>query len=140
MNAAKIVVVDDNTADVHLLRLALDQQRNEYELDVLQTADEALQFVQEHRDGARGFHPCVILLDLHLPKYDGLAILRAIRQAPPLAHIHVVVLSGLASPADRDKIAALGALYRQKPSDLNDYLELGAEVLALCASSTAAAA
>ncbi len=140
MNPARIVVADDNTADVNLLRLALDQQGEPYELDVLQTGDEALRFVREHRNGLREFQPCVILLDLHIPKYDGLAILQAIRQAPVLAHIHVVVLSGMATPAEKDRIAALGAFYRQKPFDLKDYLDLGAEVLAICADATAAVA
>jgi CheY-like chemotaxis protein len=140
MNPARIVLVDDNTADVNLLRMALEQQHAEYDLAVMETGDEALRFVQQHRESARDSQPCVILLDLHLPKYDGLAILRAIRQAPSLAHIHVVVLSGMASPAERDKIATLGAAYRQKPFDLNDYLELGAEVMAICASVSAAAA
>jgi CheY-like chemotaxis protein len=140
MHPARIVIVDDNTADVNLLRMALDQQQVPYQLDILETGDAALQFVQEYREGKRDEQPCVILLDLHLPKYDGLAILRAIRQAPALQHIHVVVLSGMASPQEKDTIAALGAVYRQKPFDLNDYLELGAEVLEMCANVSFAAA
>ena len=52
------------------------------------------------------------------PKYDGVAILQAIKQAPVLAHIHVIVLSGMASPAEKDKIANMGASYRQKPFGL----------------------
>lgn len=140
MHSARIVIVDDNTADVNLLRIALDQQNSPYELIALQTGDEALAFVREHREGHRDRQPCVILLDLHLPKYDGLSILRAIRQAPPLANISVVVLTGMASPQERDKIAALGAVYRQKPFDLSDYMELGAEIMAICANVSAAAA
>lgn len=140
MNPARIVVVDDNSADVNLLRLALEEQNEPFELDVLQTAEEALVFVENHRHRSGAFQPCVILLDLHLPKYDGLAILRAIRQAPALAHIHVVILSGMATPSEKEKIAAMGAVYRQKPFDLNDYMELGAEIIALCATTSAAAA
>ena len=139
MNHARIVVVDDNTADVNLLRVALDQQNAPYDLDVLETAEAALQFVEEHR-GPRNYHPCVVLLDLHLPKLDGLTILRAIRQTPALAHVHVIVLSGMASPPDQQEIAALGAIYRQKPFNLTDYVELGAEILALCSELSAAAA
>ena len=140
MSPARILVVDDNTADVNLLRLALDQQGEKYELEVLETGEEALRFVREHRDGLQRPYPCVILLDLHLPKYDGLAILQAIKQAPVLAHIHVLVLSGMASPAERAKIANMGASYRQKPFDLGEYLDLGAEILALCQESSVIAA
>lgn len=140
MNPARIVVVDDNTADVNLLRIALEQHPKPFILDVLENGEEALRFVREHRDGSRGFQPCVMLLDLHLPRFDGLTILKAIRQAPNLAHIRVIVLSGMASLAEREMISALGALYRQKPFDLNDYLTFGAEVLALCSDAEAARA
>ena len=140
MNLARILVVDDNTADVNLLRLALDQQREEYVLEVLESGEAALHFIKEHRGGLHGPDPCVILLDLHLPKYDGLAILHAIRQAPVLAHIHVIVLSGMASPTEKHKIATMGASYRQKPFDLREYLELGGEIMAICQSASAVAA
>ncbi len=144
MSAARILLVDDNTADVSLLRVALDQQNEPYELEVLQTAEEALAFVQEHRNKLHAaFHneePCVILLDLHLPRYDGITILKAIKQAPVLAHIHVMVLSGIATPQEQFKIATMGALYRQKPFDLEGYLDLGAEVFAVCADSREVAA
>jgi len=139
MGQARILVVDDNTADVTLLRVALNQQGHDYELDVLETADKALHFVQEHKDGLHAPEPCVILLDLHLPRYDGITILKAIKQAPVLAHIHVMILSGIAAPEEQSRIATLGAFYRQKPSDLEGYLDLGAEIFAICAGSRKAA-
>jgi two-component system, chemotaxis family, response regulator Rcp1 len=140
MSAARILVVDDNTADVSLLRVALNQQNEPYELEVLQTAEEALAFVQERRSRLHTEEPCVILLDLHLPRYDGITILKAIKQAPVLAHIHVIVLSGLATPQEQFKIATMGAMYRQKPSNLDGYLDLGAEIFAVCADSGRVAA
>jgi CheY-like chemotaxis protein len=144
MSPARILVVDDNTADVSLLRVALDQQKEAYELEVLETAEKALAFVQERKAGLHvGLdeeEPCVILLDLHLPRYDGITILKAIKQAPVLARIHVMVLSGIASPQERLGIATLGALYRQKPSNLDGYLDLGAEIFAVCADSRSLAA
>jgi len=140
MGPARILVVDDSTADVSLLRVALNQQNEPYVLEVLQTAEEALTFVQEHRNRLLPEDPCVILLDLHLPRYDGIAILKAIKQAPVLAHIHVMVLSGIATPQEQFKIATMGALYRQKPSSLDGYLDLGAEIFAVCSGSRTAAA
>ena len=133
MGPARILVVDDSTADVSLLRVALNQQDEAYELEVLKTAEEALAFVRERKDGLHDGEPCVILLDLHLPRYDGITILKAIKQAPVLAHIHVMVLSGIATPQEQFKIATMGAVYRQKPSNLDGYLDLGAEIFAICA-------
>jgi CheY-like chemotaxis protein len=140
MTPARILVVDDNTADVRLLRVGLDRQGEEYMLEVLEDGEEALRFVKNHRGGSLEPEPCVILLDLHLPRYDGIAILEAIRQAPVLAHIHVVILSGTATPREKDQIAKMDAVYRLKPFSLNEYYDLAAEIFAICQSATAVAA
>ena len=76
--------------------------------------------------------PCVILLDLYLPRYDGMAVLKAIRKAPALEHIHIVVWTGSASPDQKIEIANLGAAYKRKPSTLNELEELAAELIAIC--------
>ncbi len=139
MSAAKILVVDDNAADINLLRVALDENDQEYELRVLQTGDEALRFVEAQKDGLKEPDLCVILLDLHLPRYDGLAVLRGIRHVGILSHIQVIVLSGAASPAERREISAMGAIYRQKPFDIQGFFDLGAEILAICKGYAVAA-
>jgi CheY-like chemotaxis protein len=140
MHPSRIVLIDDNEVDVTLFRYALDQQKEDYELEILSDGSKALQFVSEHRTGVREPIPCVILLDLYLPLFDGLAILRAIRQAPALEHIHVVVLTGMASPQQQLEIVNMGALYRRKSSSLDDLLKLAAEVLVLCKASSKTAA
>jgi hypothetical protein len=56
-----------------------------------------------------------------------------------LSHVSVVVLSGLASPEEKKRIAALGAIYRQKPFQLTEFMDLGAAVLAICRDATALA-
>ncbi len=132
---AKILVIEDNPADVDWLRHALDLQNEPYDLEVLSDGEAALQFVEEHRSGKRAPNPCVILLDLHLPKYDGLEVLQAIKRAPALAHIHVIVLSGLPTPDDQAAIQRLGAICRIKPSTLSNCIELAREILAICKGS-----
>jgi CheY-like chemotaxis protein len=139
MSAVKILVVDDNTADINLLRVALDEHDQTYELRVLHTGDEALRFVLAQKDGLQEPDLCVILLDLHLPRYDGLAVLRGIRQVGVLSHIQVIVLSGAASPAERREISDMGAIYRQKPFDIQGFFDLGAEILAICKGYAVAA-
>ena len=138
MQPARILVIEDNVGDIGLLRYALDQQQENYELEILKDGANALQFVHEHRTGVREPNPCVIVLDLHLPLYDGMAILRAIREAPALEHIHVIVLSSIASPTQRVEIENLGALYRSKPSELQALVELAAEIIAICKSASPA--
>lgn len=129
---AKILVVEDNPADVLWLRHALDQHQEPYHLEVLSDGEEALRFVDEHRAGLKDPDPCVILVDLHLPKHDGIEVLKAIKRAPVLAHIHVIVLSGLPTPRDEAQIIALGGICRLKPSTMKDCLELAGDILAIC--------
>jgi CheY-like chemotaxis protein len=130
-----ILVIEDNLADVHLLRLVLDEQRQEYHLEELRDGEAALQFVADHRSGAREHTPCVILLDLHLPKHNGVQILAAIRQVPVLSHIRVLVLTSMATAAEQAKVVALGAICREKPADLEGFYRLGAYILELCRDS-----
>ena len=133
MAAAKILLVDDNIADVKLLRIALDEQDGAYELDVLPTGEDALRFVQTHGTSMQT-DPCVIILDLHMPRYGGLDILVEIKGSPVLAHVSVVILSGAASPSEKRRIAELGASYMQKPSELSEYMELGSKIMDICSN------
>jgi CheY-like chemotaxis protein len=134
---AKILVMEDNPADVYLLRLALDNHGEEYELNLLRDGEEAIRFVHGERMGNADPEPCVIVLDLHLPKHDGRSVLRAIRQEPALAHVHVVALSSLASPKDELEVQRLGVrLYQAKPMDLDDWIALAGQILAICHEPT----
>jgi chemotaxis family two-component system response regulator Rcp1 len=132
-NPAQLLVMEDNPADVHLLRLALDQQGEEYRIDLLQDGEEAIRFVRRQRLSPAEPEPCVIILDLHLPRHDGKAVLRAIKQEPVLAHVHVVALSSMPSPSDEREVLRMGArLCRAKPMDLDEWQALAAEILAIC--------
>ena len=131
MTRPKILIIEDNPADIELLRFALEQH-GDCDLQVLEDGEEALRFIAERRAGLRIPEPCIILLDVHLPKYDGLAILDALKEAPALEHIQVIVLSSVASPEVEAEIIAKGALYRVKPVTLQNFMELGAEIFTLC--------
>ena len=127
-----ILVIEDNWADVYLIRHCLDEQGEQYRFEVLPDGEAALAFVAEHRTGVRQHEPCVILLDLHLPKYNEIEVLSALKQEPVLSHIHVVVLTSAASPADRAQITELGGICCLKPSDVDEIRSLTAEIMALC--------
>ena len=125
--------MEDNQADVFLLRHAFDEHQEEYELDVLRDGAEAISFVTKQRELGNEPNPCAIVLDLHLPKHDGAAVLKAIRDEPSLAHIQVVALTSMASPSEEDQVRRLGIrLYRAKPTDLDEWVTLAGEILAIC--------
>jgi CheY-like chemotaxis protein len=138
---AQILVMEDNPADVHILRLALDHHGEEYSLDLIRDGEAAIRFVQEQRASPADPEPCVIILDLHLPRHDGVSVLRAIKTEPALAHVRVVALSSLPSPSDEAEVLRLGArLCRAKPTELDEWLALAAEILAICREPAVATA
>lgn len=129
---ARILVVEDNAADVYLLRHSLDQHNDDYVLEVLSDGAEAILFVHEEKKRKQP-KPCAVVLDLHLPKCDGGTVLEAIRREPTLAHLQVVALTSLANPAEELELRNLGVrLYRTKPSNLDGWVALAAEILAIC--------
>jgi CheY-like chemotaxis protein len=139
-SAAKIVVVEDNSADVFLLRHALDQHSEDYVLEVLRDGEEAIEFVNRQRTTAPEADPCVIVLDLHLPKHDGTAVLKVIKQEPTLALVQVVALTTLASPKDEQEVRDLGVrLYRAKPTLVEEWIKLAGEILEICREHVRAA-
>jgi CheY-like chemotaxis protein len=134
------VAVEDNSADVFLLRHALDQHHEEYVLEVLGDGEEAIEFVNRQRSAGPDAEPCVIVLDLHLPKLDGATVLKAIRQEPALAFVHVVALTTLASPKDEQEVRELGVrLYRAKPTLVEEWIKLAGEILEVCREQSRAA-
>lgn len=126
-------MVEDNSADVFLLRHALDQHQDKYVMEVLRDGEEAIEFVNRQRLAGPHAEPCVIILDLHLPKHDGAVVLKVIREEPALALVNVVALTTLASPKDEQEVRELGVrLYRAKPTLVEEWINLAGEILAIC--------
>lgn len=132
MSAPTILVIEDNVADLVLIRYAFDELGEPHRIEVLPDGEAALKFVEDHRWGRLHHEPCVILLDLHLPKYNGIEVLTAIRLEPVLSHIHVFVLTTDVSPSERAQITDLGGRCCYKPSDIDEIKGLAAEILAAC--------
>ena len=133
IHPAIILVVEDSPADVLLLRHALDQHAEPYELQVLKDGAEALAFCAAQQHPGSESAPCVMVLDLHLPKHDGLAVLAALKREPALNHIRVIALSSFASPRDEAQLHSLGVrLYCEKPGELDGWITLARDILTIC--------
>ena len=70
--------------------------------------------------------------DLHLPKCDGITVLEAIRSAPSLEQIHVVILTSQASPEDKIQVQELGGIWCLKPMGFEETKKLAIELMDLC--------
>jgi len=119
-----ILLVEDNPADVELVREALDATNLVHVLQVANDFEEAKQHMDSMLLGAP--RPDVLLMDLNLPQGSGLELLRLFRTNPDWQSIPVIVVSSSNAPRDRDQAARLGAAhYFRKPSDLKEFMELG---------------
>jgi CheY-like chemotaxis protein len=121
----RILMVEDDPKDVELSLTALEQYKLANEVVVVGDGEEALDYL--HRRGkfmarANG-NPAVVLLDLKLPKIDGLEVLQRIRDDGDLRLIPVVVLTS--SREERDMVASyeLGVnAYVVKPVDFHEFV------------------
>jgi CheY-like chemotaxis protein len=70
--------------------------------------------------------PDLILLDLNLPRLDGITVLEIIRQHEQCANIPVAVLTSSSAPSDRERVLSLGIeTFIQKPVNFDDFLAIG---------------
>ena len=121
-----IIVVEDNPMDVYLIRWVLQAHELAYELQVIDNADHAMEYVNQLAYKERHRSPTIMLLDLNLPQRDGREILQRVKATPHGSDIRVVVVTSSNNPTDRRETLALGAdAYFVKPSHLNEFMQLG---------------
>ena len=117
-----ILLVEDNPSDVMLTQRAMEKNRISNELLVAQDGQEALDLLL----GSAGASdlPMLILLDLKLPKLDGLEVLRRIRTEERTKRIPVVILTSSKEQEDLAKSYDLGAnSFVRKPVDFEQFVE-----------------
>jgi CheY-like chemotaxis protein len=118
-------MVEDDPRDVELTLTALEEYNLANEVVVVSDGEEALNYLNcrnEYADRSSG-NPAVMLLDLKLPKVDGLEVLRQVKSSDALSLIPVVVLTS--SHEEKDLIASykLGVnAYVVKPVDFHQFV------------------
>ena len=126
MKTASIVLVEDNPADVALVKKAVQQMSIKCALTCFDDGEKAL----ENLSQPGRLEPDLILLDLKLPGVDGVDVLRKICTIPRLMRVPVIILTSSESPSDMQRTERIGAArYIRKPSVAEDFFrEVGAAV------------
>lgn len=129
---ATIFLVEDNPADVELFRMALQDACIECELVLFEDGREVIDHIRNADPAVPHSAPDLMILDLNLPKNDGLEILQTIRETPILANIPIAVLSSSSSARERVKLSAFQIReFIAKPPDLEEYLSIGKVIRSL---------
>ena len=91
----RILLAEDDPNDVELTLIALRERHLANEVDVVNNGAQALDYLFRRGEYAQrsAEHPAVVLLDIKMPKIDGLEVLRQIRSDPAVRHLPVVILT-----------------------------------------------
>lgn len=118
----EILVVEDSPADARLAREALLNGSIPKRISVVSDGAQAIDFLRRRGEFTRAPRPDIVLLDLNLPKRDGLEVLEEIKSDPGLRSITVIVLTTSSFSRDVNKAYELLAnCYIVKPVDLDDF-------------------
>jgi len=123
-----ILHVEDNPDHAHLIARSLKQHRVANVVHLAEDGETALDYLLRrgnYEDPQKSPRPNVVLLDLRLPKIDGLDVLRVIRSTEELARIPVVILTS--SDAEKDVVQSYdyhANSYLVKPVDFDKFLKM----------------
>lgn len=120
-----ILLVEDNSADIDLVREALEGGKLIVNLHVVRDGEEAIDYLKGQGKFKGAVRPDLVLLDLNLPKKDGREVLREVKADLGLSTIPIVVLT--TSAADEDILHSYqlhANAYIAKPVDFESFVKI----------------
>jgi CheY-like chemotaxis protein len=126
-----ILLVEDDPRDLELTLLALERSQLANEVIVVRDGEAALEYLQRDGEFARRSegNPAVVLLDLKLPKVNGLEVLQTVRGTEQLRSIPVVMLTSSHEESDVLRSYELGVnAYVVKPVEFRQFVEAIADL------------
>jgi CheY-like chemotaxis protein len=122
-----ILLVEDNPVDIDLTLRAFARRNLANPVLVARDGEEALAWIPRWEAGET--KPAVILLDLNMPRIDGLTVLKALKTHPEFRDIPIVVLTTSKEDRDISKAYELGAnSYIVKPVDFDNFMEVAQQI------------
>lgn len=123
-----ILLIEDNPMDIDLTLRAFSKRKLANPVEVARDGEEALAFIKNWEEGLKPL-PSVVLLDLKLPKADGLEVLKALKSHPRFKMVPVVILTTSKENHDMSKAYQLGAnSYILKPVSFDRFMEVVAQI------------
>jgi len=127
-----ILLADDSEEDIAIFQRAFRKAEIDADVFLVKDGQEAIDYLEgtgQFRDRKAYPLPCLVLLDLKMPKFDGFDVLRWLEREPTLKKLPVTVLTSSDEDKDVDLAYGLGAnSYLVKPASLSGYARLVAEL------------
>ncbi|MBW8778427.1 MAG: response regulator [Burkholderiales bacterium] len=120
-----ILLVEDDVRDLELTLVALERSELANDVVVVRDGAQALDYLRRQGEFATrsAGNPAVVMLDLKLPKVDGLEVLQIVRETPELRSLPVVMLTSSHEEGDVVKSYALGVnAYVVKPVEFKAFV------------------
>jgi hypothetical protein len=122
-----ILLVEDNPVDLDLTLRAFSSRKLTNPIEIARDGEEALAYIKKWEKGDP--RPVVILLDLKLPKVNGLEVLEVIKRHPEFKTIPVVILTTSSETSDMKTAYLLGVnSYIVKPVDFDKFIEVAKQI------------
>lgn len=122
MKLGTILLVEDNRADQVLFRQALKEMGWDGELKVVCDGVEAIAFLRRVGKYTKESEPDLIVLDINIPKLNGIEVLTLIKADKGLSQLPIVIFTTSEAPSDKQR-AALADCYIVKPAEVDKYFE-----------------
>lgn len=117
----KILIVEDNPQSMRLLEMVLKAKN--YTLLKATDGEEALDMVMSER-------PDLIIMDIQLPKVNGLEVTKKLRETPAFSHTPIIAITAYAMKGDKERVIESGCdAYLSKPINTRELPEMIAEML-----------
>lgn len=124
-SARPILLIEDNEMDIDLTQQAFAEYAVANPIAICRDGEEAIAYIDQHASADDGRLPIVILLDLRLPRVDGLEVLRYARRQPVWRQLPIVVMTTSRENRDIETAYQSGAnSYIIKPVDFEAFSEV----------------
>jgi CheY-like chemotaxis protein len=128
-----VLIADDDVDDIEMLTTALKEQENALDIRI---ADNGKNVLEQLRQTGNGNLPCILVMDMNMPRMDGRETVVAIKAHEHLKKIPIVLFSTSKNKTDELFAEKWAVRYLQKPDTVQGLNEMARSILALCRNKT----
>ena len=127
-----VLIADDDLEDVEMLTTALKDAESSVNVIVAENGKKVMEQLQTTPDSIGHLHPCVLVMDMNMPKMDGRETVVAIKGHEHLKNLPILLFSTAKNKTDELFAEKWGVHFVQKPDSLQGLNEVAHEILSMC--------